>query len=68
MHLENARPGLLEFETLTGEEIRNLLAGKRPVREQPEEPKPQRGSPVPQAGRGRPRPEPDAGLEPQPQT
>jgi cell division protease FtsH len=66
--LENLAQALLEFETLTGEEIRDLLAGKRPVREQPEEPKPQRGSPVPQAGRGRPRPEPDAGLEPQPQT
>ena len=66
--LETLAQGLLEFETLTGEEIRDLLAGRRPVREQPEEPKPQRGSPVPQAGRGRPRPEPDAGFEPQPQT
>ena len=28
--------GLLEYETLTGDEIRNLLAGKPPVREQPE--------------------------------
>ena len=66
--LEVLAQGLLEFETLTGDEIRNLLAGQRPVREQTEEPKPQRGSPVPQAGRGRPRPEPDPGLEPQPQT
>jgi cell division protease FtsH len=41
--LENLAQALLEFETLTGEEIRDLLKGKRPVREQPEEPKPQRG-------------------------
>ena len=27
--------GLLEFETLSGEEIVSLLAGKRPVREEP---------------------------------
>jgi len=27
--------GLIEFETLSGEEIVSLLAGKRPVREEP---------------------------------
>ena len=32
-HLEILANGLLEFETLSGEEIVNLLAGKRPVRE-----------------------------------
>ncbi|MCP8940174.1 ATP-dependent zinc metalloprotease FtsH [Alsobacter sp. SYSU M60028] len=59
--------GLLEFETLTGDEIRDLLAGKPPVRDMPDEP-PSRTSPmVPSAGKGRPRPEPDGGMEPQPQ-
>ena len=32
------RKGLLEFETLTGDEIKDLLAGKRPVRESVIEP------------------------------
>ena len=31
--LETLAKGLLEFETLTGDEINDLLAGKRPVRE-----------------------------------
>src|SRR5207237_1684756 len=31
--LETLARGLLEFETLTGDEIIDLLAGKRPVRE-----------------------------------
>ncbi len=55
---------LLEFETLTGDEIRDLLAGKRPERGSDEPPAPTRVSPVPSAGRARPRgPE---GLEPRP--
>ena len=32
-HLDTLANGLLEFETLSGEEIINLLAGKRPTRE-----------------------------------
>ncbi len=32
-HLEILANGLLEFETLSGEEIVNLLAGQRPIRE-----------------------------------
>src|SRR5437870_12120425 len=36
--LETLAKGLLEFETLTGEEIKDLLAGKRPVRESVIEP------------------------------
>ena len=31
--LETLAKGLLEFETLTGEEMKGLLQGKRPVRE-----------------------------------
>jgi cell division protease FtsH len=58
--------GLLEYETLSGDEIRDLLDGKPPVRDVGEPPAPSRGSPVPQAGRNRPRGEP-GGLEPQPQ-
>ncbi len=57
---------LLEFETLTGDELRDLMDGKRPNREDPDEPQTPRGSAVPVAGKPRP-PEPDTGLEPQPQ-
>jgi cell division protease FtsH len=64
--LETLAKGLLEFETLTGDEIKDLLAGKRPVRESVIEPATPRGSAVPPAGKPRPRPE-TGGLEPQPQ-
>jgi cell division protease FtsH len=57
---------LLEFETLTGDEIKDLLAGKRPNRESVIEPVAPRGSAVPPAGKPRPRPD-TGGLEPQPQ-
>jgi cell division protease FtsH len=47
--------GLLEYETLSGDEITGLLKGIAPVRTPYEEPEPQRGpgSSVPQAGRPR---------------
>ena len=47
--------GLLEYETLTGDEITALLKGIAPVRTPYEEPEPQRGPgpSVPQAGRPR---------------
>ncbi len=47
--------GLLEYETLTGDEIIGLIKGIPPVRNPYEEPEPQRGSgpSVPQAGRPR---------------
>jgi cell division protease FtsH len=65
--LEALAKGLLEFETLSGDEIQDLLNGKKPNRESVLEPTGPRTSAVPPAGKPRPRPDPDAGLEPQPQ-
>ena len=62
--------GLLEYETLSGEEINDLIAGKKPSRDSGDDAPPSRGSAVPAAGaqkkkRGE---EPDTGgMEPQPQ-
>jgi cell division protease FtsH len=64
--LEILAKGLIEYETLTGDEIKDLLIGKPPVREGVSEPSAPRASAVPPAGKPRPRPEP-GGLEPQPQ-
>ena len=65
--LEALAKGLLEFETLSGDEIQDLLKGKKPNRELVLEPSTPRASAVPPAGKSRPRPDPDPGLEPQPQ-
>jgi cell division protease FtsH len=65
--LEALAKGLLEFETLSGDEIIDLLNGKKPNRESVLEPSTPRASAVPPAGKPRPRPDPDPGLEPQPQ-
>ena len=59
---------LIEFETLTGDEIRGLLDGKTPVRDSDADVTP-KSSGVPSAGRpGKKRPAADPGLEPQPET
>jgi cell division protease FtsH len=63
--LEVLARGLLEFETLSGDEIKDLLNGKRPRRESAIEPAAPRSSAVPTAGKPRPRPE-AGGMEPQP--
>jgi cell division protease FtsH len=66
--LETLAKGLLEFETLSGDEIKDLLMGKRPNRESVIEPAAPRTSTVPTAGAGRNRPRPEPGpMEPQPQ-
>ncbi len=57
---------LLEYETLSGDEIKDLLAGKPPVRDAEPDKNQPRHSAVPTAGKGR-RPANDDGLEPQPQ-
>jgi cell division protease FtsH len=67
--LETLAKGLMEYETLTGDEIDGLLKhGRPPVRDSSEkEAPPPRGSAVPATAK--PRPSPGAGgLEPQPQT
>jgi cell division protease FtsH len=64
---ETLAQALLEYETLTGEEIVDVINGKKPNRESVLEPIGPRTSAVPPAGKPRPRPDPDPGLEPQPQ-
>jgi cell division protease FtsH len=67
--LEKLAQGLLEYETLTGDEIRNLLAGKPPVRETQDEAASTKGSAVPvtkSKPKGSPG-EPEGGMAPQPQ-
>ncbi|MFK4825271.1 ATP-dependent zinc metalloprotease FtsH [Paenochrobactrum sp. BZR 588] len=62
--------GLLEYETLSGDEIRNLLAGKKPSRDAGDD-TPTRGSGVPKAGATAPKKGGEAGdeghIEPEPQ-
>ncbi len=67
--LEIVAQGLLEYETLSGDEIRGLINGKPPVRETDDTSSTPRASAVPSTKPRAPRKgnEPDAGLEPQPQ-
>src|SRR5690606_24096651 len=58
--------GLLEYETLSGEEIKQLIAGQKPSRDLGDDTPPSRGSAVPKAGAGGRRKkgdEPEGGLE-----
>jgi cell division protease FtsH len=65
--------GLLEYETLSGDEIKAIIEGRKPSRDLGDDTPPTRGSSVPKAGaQKKPKPrktgEPDPGLEPQPQS
>ena len=62
--------GLLEYETLSGDEIKQLIAGQKPSRDLGDDTPPSRGSAVPKAGASGKRKkgsEPEGGMEPQPQ-
>lgn len=62
--LEIIAQGLLEYETLSGDEIRGLLRGEKPNREDYVEPEASRpSSSVPTGGRGKP----TGGFDPAPQ-
>ena len=70
-NLHTIAKGLLEYETLSGEEIKGLLQGKRPVRDEPDDTPKEKGSAVPVTGksprRRRGTADGTGGLEPQPQ-
>ncbi|SMQ74778.1 membrane protease FtsH catalytic subunit [Devosia lucknowensis] len=62
---------LLEFETLTGDELRALMDGKQPMRPDDSGPAAPKATGVPSAGKtGKKRPDspPEAGMEPQPES
>ncbi len=60
--------GLLEYETLTGDEIKDLIAGKPPRRDLGDEGQTPRGGAVPKTGKAKPSKGDSAGdMEPQPQ-
>jgi cell division protease FtsH len=67
--LESITKALMEYETITGEEVNALMRGEKIVRiPDDEESRGPAGPAVPAAGKMRPRPEPGTGgLEPQPQ-
>ncbi|MGI9399876.1 MAG: ATP-dependent zinc metalloprotease FtsH [Rhizobiaceae bacterium] len=67
---ETLAQGLLEYETLSGDEIHDLIKGKPPSRDLGDDTPPSRGSAVPSAGANKKDDgeEPDTGgMEPQPQ-
>ncbi len=59
--------GLLEYETLSGSEINELIAGKKPSRDAGDDTPPSRGSAVPSAGAAKKKRGGEGELEPQPQ-
>tara|TARA_R100000365_G_C2737196_1_gene66326 strand:+ start:222 stop:476 length:255 start_codon:yes stop_codon:yes gene_type:complete len=62
---------LLEFETLTGDELRALMDGKQPERPDDSGPAAPKASGVPSAGKTnkkRPDSPPEPGMEPQPES
>jgi cell division protease FtsH len=64
--------GLLEYETLTGDEIQAIIRARSPARDIGDDTPPSRGTAVPTAGpkkggAGKKGDEPDPGMEPQPQ-
>ncbi len=63
---ESLSQGLLEYETLTGDEITDLINGKPPNRDEDAGKPPSRGSAVPSAGATKKGDEPDGDMEPQP--
>jgi cell division protease FtsH len=67
--LEILAQGLLEYETLSGDEIRNLIAGRPPVRDTGDDTPAPKTSAVPatKGPKARPRGDETGGLEPQPQ-
>jgi len=69
--LETLAQGLLEYETLAGDEIKALLVGKPPIRDTGDDAPPPKASAVPSTKgpktKGATDQEPDAPLEPQPQ-
>ena len=65
--LEALAQGLLEFETLSGDEIKELLKGNRPKREDPsDDSSSTTGSAVPSTGSRKKPDQSDPGMEPQP--
>ncbi|MEJ8473034.1 ATP-dependent zinc metalloprotease FtsH [Roseibium algae] len=65
--LHTIAKGLLEYETLSGDEIKNLLDGKPPIRDTDDDEPVGRSSAVPPTGLKRGGDEPSGGMEPQPQ-
>ncbi len=65
--LEAVAHALLEYETLTGDELKDIMAGKGVSRPDDDNPSTPRMTTVPSTGKGRPKPQADGGLEPQPQ-
>ncbi|ASP34531.1 MULTISPECIES: ATP-dependent zinc metalloprotease FtsH [Stappiaceae] len=64
--LHTIAKGLLEYETLSGDEIKDLLNGKPPVRDTDDDQPIGRSSAVPTAGAKRGGDEASGGMEPQP--